>query len=89
MPVPFAETGKSPNYIAAIQTGAYMNVLGDVLAVIKLEELMMHHPAIQQQGGEYEECTQQDRFLAQIANQPLQGRGTHRCDLNMQGVIQL
>jgi hypothetical protein len=38
-----------------------MNVLGDVLAVIEVEEFMMCDPTIQQQSGEYEECAQQYR----------------------------
>src|SRR5208337_232046 len=70
MPVALVKTGKSPNHIAEIQTCAYMNVLGDIRAVIP-HELMMRDPAIQQQGGEYKYCAQQDRFLAQIANQSL------------------
>jgi hypothetical protein len=48
------ETGKSPNYIAEIQTCAYMNVLGDIWAIIKIEELMMRDSTIQQQSGEHE-----------------------------------
>ena len=41
MPVALVKTGKSPNHIAEIQTCAYMNVLGDIPAVIQREELMM------------------------------------------------
>jgi hypothetical protein len=52
MPVPLFESRKSPGYIAEIQTGAYMNVLGDIWAVIKLKELMMPDGTIQQQSGE-------------------------------------
>jgi hypothetical protein len=52
MPVALVKTGKSPNHIAEIQTCAYMNVLGDIRTVIP-HELMMRHPAIQQEDGEY------------------------------------
>src|SRR5208282_1401106 len=75
MPVPLFETGKGPTHIAEIQTCAYMNVLGDIHAVIE-HELMMRDPAIQQQSGKYDQCSQQDRFLAQIGNQSLKRRGT-------------
>ena len=34
-----------------IQTVSDMNILRDVLAVIEVEELMMHDPHIQQQSG--------------------------------------
>jgi len=54
VPVRLVETGKSPNYIAEIQTCAYMNVLGDIWAIIKIEELMMRDSTIQQQSGEHE-----------------------------------
>jgi hypothetical protein len=47
MPVRLVKTGKSPNYIAEIQTCVYMNVLGDIHVVIKHEELMMRDRAIQ------------------------------------------
>ncbi len=51
MPVGLVETGKSPNHIAAIQTRADMNVLGDIGVVVKHQKLMMHDRAIQQQSG--------------------------------------
>jgi len=50
-------------------------------AVIQCEELVMGDPTKQQQSGEYEQCAQQDRFLAQIANQSLEGRGACVCNL--------
>ena len=48
MPVRRVETSKGPFYIAEIQTRAEMNVLGDVLAVIEIEELVVRGPTIQQ-----------------------------------------
>ena len=89
MPVPFLESGKSPSYIAAIQTCVYMNVLRNVRAIIKIKKLMMYNPAIQQQNAEHKDHAQQHRSLAQSATQPLQGSDTHRCDVNMQKAIQL
>ena len=78
MPVRLVETGKSPNHIAAIQTRADMNVLGDIGVVVKHQKLMMHDRAIQQQSGKHEQCAQQYRFLAQIASQSFKRMGTHR-----------
>ena len=72
MPVRRVKTAKSPNHIAEIQTCADVNVLGDIWAVIQREELMMRDRTIQQQSREYKQCTQQDRFLAQIVNESVQ-----------------
>jgi hypothetical protein len=45
---------------------------------------MMRDRTIQQQSGEHERCAQQDRFLAQIVDQSLKGRGTHSVTCIMQ-----
>jgi hypothetical protein len=51
-----------------------MNVPGDIEVVVKkIEELVVRDRNIQEQSGEYEQCGQQDRFLAQIANHAVQG----------------
>jgi hypothetical protein len=46
-----------------------------------LEEFMMRDLTIQQHSGEYEQEAQQYRFLAEFPSQPLNGHGTHLCDL--------